>query len=384
MLRLSSVLGLETAQPSTPGFQASRWFLGDGNGNFSDPGVANFIATPFGWGTSIFDYDNDGDPDIVFHGGLDTNVATIADNPGVLFQNQGCSSNYILDQEAFPTVDHTRRSVRAVATGDLNQDGFVDIVTVANFVIPPEVPLLLSPAQFGSVFDSTAFFTSLWDPVLIWNGTDFNPGTLAVEINSGDNGDRSVSVNLVGSVSITDDGKVNRDGIGAVVIFTPSGGLPAMLPVQAGSSHNSQNSLELVFGLGVEESGELEVLWPGSIIRNKLYDVRAGERIIMPEIPCGYDADWDSEAQYLTCVENALNNLELAGIIDSEFKQRLIDSALLAFNGQQSGGQQSGGGCALASSSPQLGNVTLNYLIIIALGFAAVLRWLRKGIKSSV
>lgn len=38
----------------------SRWLLGGAGGVFTDPGVGDLVATPFSWGASMFDYDNDG------------------------------------------------------------------------------------------------------------------------------------------------------------------------------------------------------------------------------------------------------------------------------------------------------------------------------------
>ncbi len=38
------------------------------------------------------DYDNDGDTDTVFHGGLNMGFIAELDNPGVMFQNPGCTS----------------------------------------------------------------------------------------------------------------------------------------------------------------------------------------------------------------------------------------------------------------------------------------------------
>ncbi len=83
---VGSLRGQDNVEPL--GTQASRWFLGNGDGTFTDPGVSILIATPFGWGTAIYDYDNDGDSDILSHGGLDVGTNVIADNPGTIHQNK--------------------------------------------------------------------------------------------------------------------------------------------------------------------------------------------------------------------------------------------------------------------------------------------------------
>ncbi len=57
--------------------------------------------------------------------------------------------------------------------------------------------------------------------VYAWNDIDLADGTLAVELNSSDNGNRSVAIRTLGTIGLTTGGQVNRDGIGAVVSFIP-------------------------------------------------------------------------------------------------------------------------------------------------------------------
>ena len=104
------------------------------------------------------------------------------------------------------------------------------------------------------------------------------------------------------------------------------------LPVVAGSSHSSQRALERVFGLGREQRGVLEVRWPGGI-RNRLYDVKAGDRVTMPEIPCSFDGDFDGMSDYLDCVVPALQDLRDAGVLTAGEAARLQSSAIRAFTG---------------------------------------------------
>lgn len=311
----------------------SRWLLGDGDGTFSDPAFGE-VASVFGWGTGTFDYDNDGDTDIVYHGSLDGNLLAIVDNPGVVLQNQNGTARFELDGSAL-TTDHLRRGVQALALGDLNRDGFVDIVTASSFDVPDSTPLLPSPSEYGDsllfadFFDVVASFAEIFSPTpdgFVWNGLDLLDGSLTAEINSGDNGHHWVEVETVGSVGLTDGGRVNRSGFGAVVSFTPEDGKTAMVPITGGSSYASQHSPAAHFGLGNSTRGTVEILWPG-VVRNRLYDVLAGERITLPEIPCSFDGAWRHQGEYVTCVNGALSDLEVAGAR----RARFLTSAIRAF-----------------------------------------------------
>ncbi len=324
--------------PYQRGASASRWLLGNGDGTFTDPGVGDLLATPFGWGSGIFDYDNDGDLDIIYHGGLDAgNLVVISDNPGAVLENQNCSASFVADTGAI-TTDHLRRNARGVAVGDLDRNGFVDVATVANQVSAPPTPLVPAPAAYGSAFDNTAFFAPIMfpagppeNPGFVWGGVENGLGNLKVELNNGENGNRSATVRLVGSVGLTPQGRVNRDGIGAVISSTPKHGETVMQPVVGGSSHSSQHALEKIVGMGDRDRATVEVLWPGGV-RNRLYGLEAGERLVFPEIPCSFDGDWRNRGRYLACVIRSLNDLVSAGVLDHRSKLRFLRSARRAYD----------------------------------------------------
>lgn len=225
------------------------------------------------------------------------------------------------------------RGTQGVATGDLDQDGYIDVVTVSNHNIDPAMPFFSSPAQHGSELDTTADFylPMLPDPVtglLSWGGVETLPGDLTVEINDGA-GNGAASFRAVGSVGITRGGRNNRSGVGAVVSFTPRRGHTTTLPIVAGSSFASQHALEAHFGMGRARSGAVDIRWPGGV-RNRLYNVLPGERLVLPEIPCSIDGN-DRFFRYARCVRDTLDDLGHAGTISRRHSNRLYVSAIIAF-----------------------------------------------------
>ena len=317
--------------PIPLGASTSRMFTGNGDGTFSDPGIGGLLASPFGWGVSAEDFDNDGDTDVIYSGGIDLAGIITNDNPGTVLLNDG-AGNYTFDSAALGGRG-TRQNVQGVATGDLDGDGLVDIVTVANFDIPDYFPLVISPAQFGGPFDATAFFVPAMNMVgpglFSWSGLEYVPGSMRVEINQSVTAYESVSIEVVGSVGLVAGGSVNRDGIGAIVSFTPEHGNTAMKPVTGGASHVAQNTHALNFGLGDAHHGMLDVLWPGGV-RNRLYGIHSGAAVVMPEIPCSIDTE-DTIGVYRHCVKRALHGLVKADVVSKREGKRLFKSAMRAY-----------------------------------------------------
>lgn len=322
--------------PYTVGDLTSRWFLSDGKGRFKDPGVTPEVrASGWSWGTSALDYDNDGDFDIVSYGGFDTGPIVDRSNTGTLLNNDG-RANFRLDWAAYDgSVDRLRRNDHGVAAGDLNGDGFEDIVSVSDVEGAPFFPFVDYPPTWVGAYSGKSGLIPSWIPqpdgTFQWSGVHLLPGTLAIEMNSAGNGNRSVNVQTVGTVGITSEGRTNRDGIGSVVRFTRIGGGTASQPILGGASHASQDSMLAHFGLGKARRGMVEVVWQGGV-RNRLYAVKAGERVRFPEIPCDFGAKWSNRSAYVSCVDKALSEIQGAGLLTGSEAARFRSSALHAYD----------------------------------------------------
>ncbi len=326
--------------PVPPGIASTRWYLGLGSptGAFVNPGPGPLGATPFGWSTGMFDYDNDGDTDIVFYGNLDVGPFVMADNPGVILANDG-NANLSWDKAATAqTQDKVARSdVNALAVGDLNDDGFTDIVHVSgHYANPTKLPLVSSNQKWGSVFDQTARVAPSFFPIgpneFEWAGRETDEGMMGVQISSASTGNGWVKVKVKGTKDLTSRGKSNRDGIGAIVKFTPEGGRTVMSPVLGGSGHSSQHSLVQGFGLGTKTKGTVDVLWPGGV-KNRLYDVANGETVNVPEVPCDYAINWPGgRTGYRACVNGAVDQLYFRGVVNGSEATRLRQSAMRAYD----------------------------------------------------
>jgi enediyne biosynthesis protein E4 len=338
---VSSNIGDYLGAPSAP----TSAFLQQADGTFTTNGAGAMLRTAFGWGMVAFDYDNDGDTDYLYHGGGDNYQASSGDNPGVLIQNRGlCANDFHYDGTAI-LRDHRTRHRDGVVVADLNNDGFDDVAVVANIKWVPTIryiPYTLVVGNIGAELDPIARVQLNFSQVVVpgffsYVGPIYQEGDLSVELNSGGNGNRSAQFTVVGNAGIArrhgDDpaGIVNRNGFGTIVQFTPAGLPTSMRTVLGGESFASQNSPVLTFGMGATAtSGTADITYPGGF-KFRIYDVAAGEKLLVPTIPCNYETA-TNRGQWESCVNHALNDYRQAGLITNDYRQRLRDSARRTWN----------------------------------------------------
>jgi enediyne biosynthesis protein E4 len=225
-------------------------------------GVGPATRPYVGFGVVFFDYDNDTRLDIaIVNGHVMANVGQVRAR-GTLAQRK-----LLLRNAGDRFVDVTREAGpgfalegvgRALAAGDVNNDGNLDLLVANNGGRPH---LLLNEGLAPR-------------PVR----RSFSEGGSGAE--AAGNAANALLVQVVGTTS-------NRSGIGTKLTLT-TGGRRQVREVQSGSSYLAQNDLRAHFGMGQAERAErLEVRWPdGStevvehLVANQLVTVRQGQGIV--------------------------------------------------------------------------------------------------------
>ena len=224
-------------------------FRNDGNFNFTDvswaAGLARGSVPYVGWGDAFFDFNNDGWPDFMYVNGhvypqVDSaDIGTHYREPKLLLLNQRNGTFRNISSEAGPALAIPQVS-RGLATGDLFNDGHVDVV-IENL---EGLPMLLR-SEGGA--------PNHW-----------------------------ISFELACP-------KGNRLALNARVQVT-AGSLVQEDEVRSGGSYLSQNDLRLHFGLGTNvQVDSAKVLWPdgsietlGHLPANHFYCVLEGKGVV----PC--------------------------------------------------------------------------------------------------
>jgi len=206
----------------------SQIYSNNGSGVFTDVTAGSGFSTSFDAIESfVEDFDNDGWLDILISG------------PGLRLYKNNHDGTYTQATNAFGGA---MTSFLSFATGDLNHDGFIDLV-----------------ASYGNVYNSP----TTTDDVLWMNDKNSN---------------NFITFHLTGTAS-------NDGAIGAKVIITGSFGTQVR-EVRAGESYGTENSFDLHFGLGSDVTIASAVIeWPSGLT-NTFGTLSAGQFVTVIEGGC--------------------------------------------------------------------------------------------------
>ncbi len=216
----------------------------DGGGLFTDVSVAAgvFDDTVPGssppqnrvtWGTVFLDYDLDGFQDLAVAAGTLGQFSSSNPQPNLLYHNEGDGT--FTDQSDLAWAIDTRRG-RTIALGDYDGDGDPDL-----------------------------FLVNYNEAVVLLNNNDAS-------------GNNWLQVLLQGSVS-------NRNGIGAKLHVTDSGGATQHYEVRSGSNLGSGDDMAAYFGFGnisADPLVHIEIDWPSGI-QQAVDGVATNQRITIAE-----------------------------------------------------------------------------------------------------
>jgi len=286
---------------------ASFLYRNDGNGKFTDIGLESGTALgedgheQAGMGIAIGDYSHTGRPSMV--------VTTFALDNSPLYRNDGKWDFQDVSYASglgLPSVPWVKWGVAFV---DLDNDGWLDLMTVSGHVYP-QTDTLVSGAHYrepkllqlnqgdGTFCDASDQAGPAIQEQRVSRGMAvgdlFNDGNMDVVVedltgkpmvlrNHGVPGRHWVSFELAGT-------KSNRLAIGAKLKIV-AGGMTQTDEIHSGGSYLSQNDLRVHFGLDkAAKIDSLEIRWPSGKVEtikdlqaDKFYSVLEGEGIVAAE-----------------------------------------------------------------------------------------------------
>jgi hypothetical protein len=223
----------------------NRLYRNDGNRHFTDATQAAGVRdSRFSWGTTFFDYDNDGDVDLSATNGY--NGPGWIDDQTVLWQN---NNGAFTDVSTATGITDTRQG-RGLIHLDYDSDGDLDLLVVNN----ADAPILYR--------------------------------------NDGGNDNHYLRIRPRGTVS-------NRDGIGAWITVTPDLSDPdrkLVWEIDGGSSFVSQSERIAHFGLGASTDPVdlVTIEWTSGIVQH-LYDVPIDQTLLVIEAPDQMPGDYNDD-----------------------------------------------------------------------------------------
>jgi hypothetical protein len=212
----------------------NRLLRNTGKMNYEDVGASNGVsqtnAQYVSWGTGVYDFDNDGQLDIlIFHGGL----IHLIPQEHTVFRGLG-DEKFADVSESAGAVINVRTTARGACFADYDNDGKVDAYVV-------------NLGARGTLLHNVSINTGHW-----------------------------VAIKLVGT-------KSNRDGLGARVEVY-AGGKRQTAERVAGSGYLSQNDARLHFGLGAATTiDKIVVHWPSG--REQTLQNQGVDRVLTVEEP---------------------------------------------------------------------------------------------------
>lgn len=246
------VTSIYSEDPNQPLRDGNRLYRYDGNRTFSDATDAAGVRDgQWGWGASFADFDNDGDLDLAQTNGVDFMVP---------HYNPTSHGRYIND----PTIlwindglgNFTDQAVLLGVTDTASGKGLLTL-------------------DFDNDGDLDIFITNCGGQPILYR-------------NDGGNLNNWLRIDTVGTLS-------NRDGIGAFITVTPDSSMPGNVlvhEIDGGSNFLSQNQRTAHFGLGQQTQVDtIRIEWPSGITQ-VLSDVSANTLLEVTEPDClGYLAD---------------------------------------------------------------------------------------------
>lgn len=229
----------------------NRLYRNEGNRTFSDvTQVAGVRDSRFSWGTTFFDYDNDGDVDLSATNGY--NGQGWIDDRTFLWQNTGGIFTDVSDVTGITDTLQGRGLIHL----DYDEDGDLDLLVINNAAAP-----------------------------ILYR-------------NDGGNANHYLRIKPQGTVS-------NRDGIGAWITVTPDLTNPDhkfVWGIDGGSGFVSQSERIAHFGLGASANPVdlVTIEWTSGIVQH-LYDVAIDQTLLVIEAtdqtPGDFDDDGDGDGQ---------------------------------------------------------------------------------------
>jgi len=239
----------------------NRLYRNDGNRHFTDVTLAAGVRdSRWSWGTTFFDYDNDGDLDLTATNGY--NGAGWIDDQTFLWRND---NGVFTDVSTELGITDTGQG-RGLIHLDYDADGDLDLLVVNNAAAP------------------------------------------VLYRNDGGNDNHFLRISPQGTLS-------NRDGIGAWITVTPDLTDPdrqLVWEIDGGSSFVSQNERTAHFGLGpsADPVDLVTIRWPSGIVQ-RLYDVTVDQTLTVveaaPALPGDYNEDGTVDAADYTNWRNHLD-----------------------------------------------------------------------------